>query len=120
LVAVYVVNHLPPGLAEQVLPLDDPNEPLYQRLKEGADTETVGGRRMLQAVRAEARLAKLLELPVGAPLIFVESVSWDRDFRPFDCYQVWLRSDRMRIDVSVSSSRFTPQFATPEIVGGTK
>ncbi len=118
LVAMYVVNHLPPGLAEHVLPLDDPNESLYQRLKDRAETETAGGRRMLEAVRAEERLAKLLELPVGAPLIFVESVSWDRNLRPFDCYQAWLRSDRMRIDVSVSSSPFAPQFVTPDIAAG--
>lgn len=118
LVAMYVINHLSPGLAELVLPLDDPNESLYQRLKDRADTETAGGRRMLEAVRAEERLARLLELPIGAPLVFVESVSWDRNLRPFDCYQAWLRSDRMRIDVSVSSSPFTPQISTPEIAGG--
>lgn len=118
LVAMYVVNHLPPGLAESVLPLDDPNESLYQRLKERADTETAGGRRMLEAVRAQERLAQVLELPVGAPLVFVESVSWDRNLRPFDCYQAWLRSDRMRIDVSVSSSPVASQFSTPELVGG--
>jgi GntR family transcriptional regulator len=118
LVAMYVVNHLPPGLAELVLPLDDSNESLYQRLKDSADTETAGGRRMLEAVRAEERLAKVLEVPVGAPLMFVESVSWDRNLRPFDCYQAWLRSDRMRIDVSVSSSALTPQFSTREVAGG--
>ena len=118
LVAMYVVNHLPPGLAELVLPLDDPNESLYQRLKERADTETAGGRRMLESVRAEERLARVLEVPIGAPLMFVESISWDHNLRPFDCYQAWLRSDRMRIDVSVSSSPVTPQFSTPEIVGG--
>ena len=118
LVAMYVINHLSPGLAELVLPLDDPNESLYQRLKDHADTETAGGRRMLEAVRAEERLARLLELPIGAPLVFVESVSWDRNLRPFDCYQAWLRSDRMRIDVSVSSSPVTHQFSTPEIAGG--
>jgi hypothetical protein len=36
---------------------------------------------------------------------FIESVAWDSDLRPFDCYRAWLRTDRMRIDVQVASSR---------------
>lgn len=104
LVAMYNVNHLPPGIAELVLPLDDPNESLYQRLKERAGVESAGGRRVLEAVRAEERLARLLEVPLGAPLVFIESVSWDRNLRPFDCYQTWLRTDRMKIDIQVASS----------------
>jgi GntR family transcriptional regulator len=118
LVAMVVVNHLPPGLAELVLPLEGPNESLYQRLTDRAGIEAAGGRRALEAVRAEERLAKLLEVPVGAPLVFIESVSWDRNLRPFDCYQSWVRSDRMRIDVSVASSPGKPQFASPELVRG--
>jgi GntR family transcriptional regulator len=119
LVAMYNVNHLPPGLAELVLPLDDPNESLYQRLKEREGVEAAGGRRVLEAVRAQERLAELLEVAVGSPLVFIESVTWDRNLRPFDCYQSWLRTDRMKIDVSVASS--PPQstvFASPELAGG--
>src|SRR5207248_7881446 len=54
-VAMFNVNHLPPGLGELVLPLDDPNESLYQRLQERAGVEAAGGRRVLEAVRAEER-----------------------------------------------------------------
>jgi len=116
-VAMFNVNHLPPGLAELVLPLDDPNESLYQRLKERAGVEAAGGRRVLEAVRAEERLAQLLEVPVGDPLVFIESVTWDRNLRPFDCYQTWLRTDRMKIDVQVASSPVpTAAFAAPELV----
>ena len=118
LVAMYNVNHLPPGLAELVLPLDDPNESLYRRLKERAEVEAAGGRRVLEAVRAEERLAQLLEVPVGSPLVFIESVTWDRNLRPFDCYQTWLRTDRMKIDVSVASSTAQSPFASPELAAG--
>lgn len=115
LVAMLVVNHLPPGLAEQVLPLDDPNESLYRRLESRAGVAPAGGRRLVEAVRAEERIADLLEVPVGSPLVFIESVTWDRTLRPYDCYQTWLRSDRMRIDVSVASSRAAgPPFAPPD------
>ena len=118
LVAMYNVNHLPPGIAERVLPLDDPNESLYQRLQRLAGTEAAGGRRVVEAVRAEERLARLLELPIGSPMLFIESVTWDRNLRPFDCYQTWLRTDRMKIDVQVASSPVSPStFVAPDFAG---
>jgi GntR family transcriptional regulator len=118
LVAMYNVNHLPPGLAELVLPLDDANESLYRRLKDRAGFEAAGGRRVLEAVRAEERLAELLEVPVGSPLVFIESTTWDRNLRPFDCYQTWLRTDRMKIDVSVASSTAQNAFGSSELARG--
>ena len=119
LVAMYNVNHLPPGVAELVLPLEDPNESLYQRLQDRAGIEAAGGRRVAEAVRAEDQLARLLELPIGSPVLFIESVTWDRNLRPFDCYQTWLRTDRMKIDVQVASSSVAASaFVAPEIVDG--
>jgi GntR family transcriptional regulator len=118
-VAMYNVNHLPPGLAELVLPLDDPNESLYAKIKQRAGVEAAGGRRVLEAVRAEERLAHLLEVPIGSPLVFIESATWDRNLRPFDCYQTWLRTDRMKIDVSVASSPVPAAvFGSTELAGG--
>ena len=107
------------AIAELVLPLEDPNQSLYQRLKDVVGIEAAGGRRVVEAVRAEERLARVLELPMGSPVLFIESVTWDRDLRPFDCYQSWLRTDRMRIDVQVASSPVTAStFATPAFTGG--
>jgi GntR family transcriptional regulator len=120
LVAMYVVNHIPPGLGELVLPLDEPDQSLYQRLSERAGVEAAGGRRVLEAVLAEQRLAELLEVRVGEPLVFIESVTWDANLRPFDCYQAWLRSDRMRIDISVASSPARPAFESPQFASETK
>ena len=105
LVALYVINHLPADYARTALSLRDPGESLYARLRERHGLEVAGGRRTLEAVGATARLAKLLEVEPRSPLAFIESVSWTRDLQPFDCYRAWLRTDRMRIDVQVASSR---------------
>jgi hypothetical protein len=32
----------------------------------------------------------------------IQSVAWDREMRPFDCYRAWLRTDRIRIDIEVA------------------
>ena len=102
LVALYVVNHLPRHVAEAALAVENPNESLYRRLGERAGVVPHGGRRTLEAINADERLAGLLELEPGAAVAFIESVAWDSDLRPFDCYRAWLRTDRTRIDVQVS------------------
>ena len=97
---MYVVNHLPDGFADAVEPLEGDSS-LYQRLRERYGVEAAGGRRVVEAMAAQERLAKLLQVPPNTPLIFVESVTWDSSRRPFDCYQAWLRSDRMKVEVDV-------------------
>jgi GntR family transcriptional regulator len=101
--ALYTVNHLPDRLAETVLSLSS-EDSLYERLEEEHGVRVHGGRRVVEAVAARGRLASLLEVSRGTPLIFIESVTWDEQMQPFDCYQTWLRTDRMRIEVQVQST----------------
>jgi len=69
LVALYVVNHLGAAVADAALAIANPNESLYRRLRERASVE------------------------------FIESMSWDAEMRPFDCYRAWLRTDRTGVDI---------------------
>ena len=100
-VALYTENHLLPGLADTVLGLE-PDASLYAALEREAGLVIHGGRRVVEAVKAGDELGRLLEVPPDTPLAFIESVSWDDELRPFDCYQAWLRTDRTRIEVQVS------------------
>jgi GntR family transcriptional regulator len=102
-VALYVVNHLPERLAEAALAITNPDASLYRRLRERAGVVPQGGRRTLEAIAVDERVAALLELAPGAPVAFIESVGWDADMRPFDCYRAWLRTDRTRIAIQVTA-----------------
>jgi GntR family transcriptional regulator len=105
-VALHVSDHLPERLATTVLGLkEDPSESLYQRLARIEGLEVAGGRRVVEAAAAGPKLARLLEVERGDPLAFIESVLWDRELRPFHCFRTWLRSDRVRIEMQVSSGR---------------
>jgi GntR family transcriptional regulator len=99
-VAMYVVNHLPERFADAVMSLEE-DESLYQRLREHYGLEASGGRRVVEALPSEEFLGRLLEVPPRTPLLFIESVTWDGAGRPFDCYQTWLRTDRMKIEIEV-------------------
>jgi GntR family transcriptional regulator len=98
---MYVLNHLPADLAETVLAADLKAGSLYGVLEQTSGLSVFGGRRVVEAVTAEKDLARLLEVEAGAPLLFVESVSWDETMRPFECYRAWHRADRTKIDVQV-------------------
>jgi GntR family transcriptional regulator len=102
LVALYVVNHLVGEAAEAALAIANPNESLYRRLRERAGVIPHGGRRTLEAIAAEASIAARLQLAPGSPVAFIESVAWDADQRPFDCYRAWLRTDRTKVDIQAT------------------
>ena len=101
LLVMYVLNHLPADLAETVADVDLETGSLYGALEQQRGLHVFGGRRVVEAVTAEKNLARLLEVEAGAPLLFVESVSWDETLRPFECYRAWHRADRTKIDVQV-------------------
>jgi GntR family transcriptional regulator len=102
-IALYTVNHAPAELAATVLGLSA-DDSLYEQIEQEHGLTVYGGRRVVEAIAAEARLATLLDVPRTTPLVFIESVSWDAQMRPFDCYQTWLRTDRTRIEVEVTRS----------------
>lgn len=103
-VALYVTNYLPERIGGAGLLLGDSQESLYGILRSKMGVEPSGGRRRVRAVAADARVADLLELPHGAPVAFIEAVSWDSSLQPFDFYQAWLRTDRVQIDIYVSGA----------------
>jgi GntR family transcriptional regulator len=100
---MYVITHLPVVLAETVMGADLETGSLYRTLEEARGLVVHAGRRVVEAVQAQDDLAPLLEVEPGAPLLFVESVSWGPDLRPLECYRAWHRADRTKIEVHVLS-----------------
>jgi GntR family transcriptional regulator len=103
-VALHVTDYLPTHLADSALSLKDEGGSLYDRLEEREGLTVYGGRRTLVAAHAEPDLAKQLEIGPRTPLIFVESVALSSDLQPFHCFQAWLRTDRIRVEVQVIRS----------------
>jgi GntR family transcriptional regulator len=109
-VALFVIDYVRAELASAALSLLHEDGSLYDRLQEREGLTVAGGQRTLESVRAEARLAELLEVKRREPILFIESVAWDADLRPFHCFQTWVRTDRIRIEMQVTR---TPGSAVP-------
>jgi GntR family transcriptional regulator len=98
---MYVVNYLHAELADAVVGADLESGSLYRTLESEKGLRVCGGRRVVEAVGANEEVAALLEVERGTPLLYVESVSWDEDMSPFECYLAWHRSDQTKIEVQV-------------------
>lgn len=103
-VALHVTDYLPSVYAAAALSLQHRPGSLYDRLREEAGVAVHGGRRIIEATRAAADIAKLLEVGPRTPLLLVESVSWDVRLEPFHCYHSWLRTDRLPVEIEVTRS----------------
>lgn len=100
-VVMYVVSYLVERLAPVVLAAELETGSLYRALAAEAGLRVAGGRRVVEAVVAEGDLATLLEVDVGAPLLYVESVAWEESGELFEFYRAWHRADRTKIEVQV-------------------
>ena len=100
-VVMYVETHLPERYADLVMSANLETGSLYQALEELLGVVVSSGRRVVESTTAQDELARLLEVEPGAPLLFVESVSFDALGQPFECYRAWHRADRTKIEVQV-------------------
>jgi GntR family transcriptional regulator len=103
-VALLVTDYLLSRYALAALSLRDRDGSLYDRLREEAGVWVHGGRRIIEATCATAGVAGLLEVGPRTPLLLIESVSWNARLEPFHCYQSWLRTDRLTIEIEVARS----------------
>jgi GntR family transcriptional regulator len=101
-VMLHVSDYLPPRYAKAALSLKHRDGSLYDRLAAEENLTVAGGRRILEATHAAENIAKLLQVGKRAPLLLIESTSWDANLQPFHCYHSWLRTDRIPIEIEVT------------------
>lgn len=97
LVTSYLPYDLVPGLTE----VDLTNRSLYEFLEHEMGLFITRGRRTIEAVSANDEEAKLLDVPRGAPMVMLDSVSYLADGRVVEYYHAVHRGDRSRFEVEL-------------------
>jgi GntR family transcriptional regulator len=97
LVNTFIPYDLCPKLAE----VDLTNRSLYAYLEEECGVFISHGRRYIEAVAANDQEARLLEVERGAPLVMLDSISYQADGRPVEYYHAVHRGDRSRFEVEL-------------------
>lgn len=100
-VVMFVETYLPSRFADVLLRADLERGSLYGTLEAQLGCRVASGQRVVEATTAEDELATLLEVAPGSPLLYVESVSYNEQREPFECYRAWHRADRTKIQVQV-------------------
>lgn len=95
-------SYFPHRLFPSLLNADLSERSLYDYLETEYGIEIARGHRTFEAVLARAMEAELLEVPLGAPLLLLESVTFLVDGTPFEYFKALHRGDRSRFELEVS------------------
>jgi GntR family transcriptional regulator len=95
------INSSDPDLLADVRSADLTNASLYRFLEERWDMRIESGHRSLEATTAKGKVARVLELRPGAPVLYIESVGRDSGGVPVEHFQAWHRADRTRLEMDV-------------------
>ncbi len=89
----FVPSDLCPGILEQ----DFTQQRLFACLETRYALTLSWARRTFEVRAADPKLAELLALPVGAPLMYIEQIVYSEDGTPAECSDIWLRGDRFKL-----------------------
>jgi GntR family transcriptional regulator len=93
LLANYVRTDRAPGIES----VDFTTATLFGTLADRYRLHIASGRRTFSATAADAETADRLEVAPGAPLLYLEQVTYLADGSPIEYSDVWIRSDRMPV-----------------------
>lgn len=97
LVTTYIPFKTCPALAT----VDLSNRSLYEYLEREHGIFIAKGRRYIEAVLANEAEAALLGIERGAPLLMLDSISFEQDGTPVEYYHALHRGDRSRFEVEL-------------------
>lgn len=98
---VLVVTYLPYDRCPNILTADLTHQSLYAFMEQQCGLVITRGRRTMEAVAASQREAELLRIPVGTPLMLLDSVSYLEDGTPIEYYRALHRGDRSRFEAEL-------------------
>lgn len=101
---VFTISHVPFALAPDLTRHDFANQSLYHVLQDTYHLEILSSDRIVEAQRADAELARDLQIPSGDPVLKLTSVSYGADDTPIETFVAYHRADRSRFAVSLKRS----------------
>jgi GntR family transcriptional regulator len=92
-------TYIPQALCPGLIGDDLSTQSLYRLLRQRYGLKIARGERSLEAVAAEQREARLLDLALASPLLLLDTITYLADGRPLEYSRVWQPGDRARVDV---------------------
>lgn len=90
----YILNYLPPAIAQKIQPDDLLVKPLLRILEDDLHINLAQAFQRIEADVADSYVAPLLDIRVGAPLLKVERTVFDSRHRPVEHVSTLYRADK--------------------------
>lgn len=87
---------LPREIGERILENDLETEPIFSLLEQKYDTPLVEAEYRLEAVAADATVARALGVALGSPTFLIERTSYTTGRQPVDYEKLYYRGDQIR------------------------
>jgi len=89
-------TYLPREIGEKILENDLETEPIFSLLEQKYDTPLVEAEYRLEAVPADATVARALGIGAGSPIFLIERTSYIAGRQPIDYEKLYYRGDQIR------------------------
>jgi GntR family transcriptional regulator len=89
-------TYLPREIGERIVKNNLETEPIFSLLEQKYDTPLVEAEYRLEAVSADAMVARALRIAVGSPIFLIERTSCTTGHQPIDYEKLYYRGDRIR------------------------
>ena len=89
-------TYLPREIGERILENDLETEPIFSLLEQKYDTPLVEAEYRLEAVSADATVARALGIGAGSPIFLIERTSYTTGHQPIDYEKLYYRGDQIR------------------------
>ena len=96
---LYSINYIPPDLGEKIREKDVSYHPIYYTLENKCKEKIGGGTQTVGATIADSRIASLLGVMTGAPLLKIERIAFNTRGRPLNYVTILYRADRYHYTV---------------------
>jgi len=101
----YTVNYLPPDLGNKIGIKDISVHALFNILEKKCKVKVGRGSMIIEATVADSRIASLLDVMTGSPLLRIERTVFNTQGRPVDYVIVLYRADRYHYSVDLIRKR---------------
>lgn len=100
--AIHMVNHVSCEFCPGIERLDFWRIRLFDAIEKEFGLQIRSGKRTFEARSANAHLSGLLEVPTGAPLLFIEQISFLANGRAIECSEIHMKSDLIRVTTTLT------------------
>jgi GntR family transcriptional regulator len=95
-------TYLPREIGEKIVKNDLEAEPIFSLLEQKYNTPLVEAEYRLEAVSADAAVARALGISIGSPVFLIERTSYSAGQRPIDHEKLYYRGDQIRFVTRLS------------------